>query len=89
MRSSSAAGGGRDDEGEKNGEEEGGGRGEGGRGGHGGGGEDMVQTLTMMTDQMLYKLVKWCKSLPLFKNILVRTGTVYSTNDGINFAVML
>jgi hypothetical protein len=50
--------------------EEGGGRGEGGRGRPGG--EDMVQTLTMMTDQMLYKLVKWCKSLPLFKNILVR-----------------
>ena len=34
-------------------------------------GEDMVQTLTMMADQRLYKLVKWCKSLPLFKNILV------------------
>ena len=34
-------------------------------------GEDIVQTLTMMADQRLYKLVKWCKSLPLFKNILV------------------
>jgi len=30
-----------------------------------------VQTLTMMADQRLYKLVKWCKSLPLFKNILI------------------
>lgn len=36
-----------------------------------GAGEDIVQTLTMMADQRLYKLVKWCKSLPLFKNILV------------------
>lgn len=52
-------------------DEDGGGRGEGGRGGRAAGGEDMVQTLTMMTDQMLYKLVKWCKSLPLFKNILI------------------
>jgi len=34
-------------------------------------GEDIVQTLTMMADQRLYKLVKWCKSLPLFKNILI------------------
>ena len=34
--------------------------------------EDMVQTLTVMADKRLYKLVKWCKSLPLFKNILVR-----------------
>ena len=33
--------------------------------------EDMVQTLTVMADKRLYKLVKWCKSLPLFKNILV------------------
>jgi len=26
---------------------------------------------TGMPDQLLYQLVKWCKSLPLFKNILV------------------
>ena len=38
---------------------------------HAGKGEDIVQTLTMMADQRLYKLVKWCKSLPLFKNILI------------------
>ena len=39
-----------------------------------GGGDkaSMVQTLTVMADKRLYKLVKWCKSLPLFKNILVR-----------------
>ena len=34
-------------------------------------GVDMVQTLTVMADKRLYKLVKWCKSLPLFKGILV------------------
>ena len=28
-------------------------------------------TLTQMADKRLYKLVKWCKSLPLFKNILI------------------
>ena len=33
--------------------------------------ENMVQTLTNMADKRLFKLVKWCKSLPLFKNILV------------------
>ena len=33
--------------------------------------ENMVQTLTNMADRRLFKLVKWCKSLPLFKNILV------------------
>ena len=27
--------------------------------------------LYRMADQRLYKLVKWCKSLPLFKNIMV------------------
>ena len=29
-----------------------------------------------MADQRLYKLVKWCKSLPLFKNIMVSLGLV-------------
>ena len=72
------------------GPEGGGGRGEGGR--ERPGGEDMVQTLTMMTDQMLYKLVKWCKSLPLFKNILVRVliplfkGTV---SLSLNFLLLI
>lgn len=33
--------------------------------------ENMVQTLTNMADKRLFKLVKWCKSLPLFKSILV------------------
>ena len=39
---------------------------------HDHGGENMVQTLTNMADKRLFKLVKWCKSLPLFKNILVK-----------------
>ena len=33
--------------------------------------DNMIQTLTNMADKRLFKLVKWCKSLPLFKNILV------------------
>ena len=37
--------------------------------------ENMVQTLTNMADKRLFKLVKWCKSLPLFKNILVSKTT--------------
>jgi len=28
-------------------------------------------TITRMADQRLYKLVKWCKSLPLFKHIMI------------------
>lgn len=39
-----------------------------------------VQTLTLMADKRLYKLVKWCKSLPLFKNILVRARSVLPSN---------
>ena len=33
--------------------------------------DPLVQTLANMADKRLYKLVKWCKSLPLFKNIVV------------------
>merc|ERR1719412_907877 len=33
--------------------------------------DNMIQTLTTMADKRLFKLVKWCKSLPLFKNILI------------------
>ena len=32
---------------------------------------DMIATLGRIADQRLYKIVKWCKSLPLFKNISV------------------
>ena len=31
-----------------------------------------------MADQRLYKLVKWCKSLPLFKNIMVSLSLYFS-----------
>ena len=37
--------------------------------------DNMIQTLTTMADKRLFKLVKWCKSLPLFKNILVSIVT--------------
>ena len=40
---------------------------------------NMVQALADMADKRLYKLVKWCKSLPLFKNILVRIIFLKST----------
>lgn len=43
-------------------------------------GENMVQTLTNMADKRLFKLVKWCKSLPLFKNILVGIYSGTATN---------
>lgn len=32
---------------------------------------DMIATLCNVADHRLYKIVKWCKSLPLFKNISV------------------
>ena len=45
----------------------------GGAGGGAEGGDSLASTVTRMADQRLYKLVKWCKSLPLFKNIMVKT----------------
>lgn len=32
---------------------------------------DMIVTLCNIADHRLYKIVKWCKSLPLFKHISV------------------
>ena len=37
-------------------------------------GGDSVSSLCSIADHRLYKIVKWCKSLPLFKNIQVRTA---------------
>lgn len=34
-------------------------------------GIDFVANLCNIADHRLYKIVKWCKSLPLFKNISV------------------
>lgn len=34
-------------------------------------GADLVANLCNIADHRLYKIVKWCKSLPLFKNISV------------------
>jgi len=33
---------------------------------------DLIAHLCNVADHRLYKIVKWCKSLPLFKNISVR-----------------
>ena len=35
---------------------------------------DLIATLCKIADHRLYKIVKWCKSLPLFKNISVGFG---------------
>jgi nuclear receptor subfamily 5 group A protein 3 len=35
---------------------------------------DMIVQLCKIADHRLYKIVKWCKSLPLFKNISVSTS---------------
>lgn len=35
---------------------------------------DLIATLCKIADHRLYKIVKWCKSLPLFKNISVSWG---------------
>lgn len=32
---------------------------------------DLIANLCRIADHRLYKIVKWCKSLPLFKNISV------------------
>lgn len=34
---------------------------------------DFIANLCNIADHRLYKIVKWCKSLPLFKNISVST----------------
>lgn len=40
---------------------------------------DMIATLCKIADHRLYKIVKWCKSLPLFKNISVSFAFQFST----------
>jgi nuclear receptor subfamily 5 group A member 3 len=48
---------------------------------------DMIATLCKIADHRLYKIVKWCKSLPLFKNISV--GLVsYILKRNINFLIL-
>lgn len=32
---------------------------------------DLISSLCLVADHRLYKIVKWCKSLPLFKHISV------------------
>ena len=44
---------------------------------------DFVANLCNIADRRLYKIVKWCKSLPLFKNISVITAIIPAL--GTNF----
>lgn len=37
---------------------------------------DFLANLCNIADHRLYKIVKWCKSLPLFKNISVRLSLI-------------
>jgi hypothetical protein len=39
---------------------------------------DSVSSLCSIADHRLYKIVKWCKSLPLFKNIQVKLEFIHS-----------
>lgn len=41
---------------------------------------DLIATLCKIADHRLYKIVKWCKSLPLFKNISVNVIASASHN---------
>lgn len=46
---------------------------------------DMIANLCNIADHRLYKIVKWCKSLPLFKHISVRGERfcfLYSNSKG-------
>lgn len=39
---------------------------------------DLIATLCNVADHRLYKIVKWCKSLPLFKNISVSIFNIFN-----------
>lgn len=41
---------------------------------------DLIANLCNVADHRLYKIVKWCKSLPLFKNISVSECFVFKTS---------
>lgn len=45
---------------------------------------DFVANLCNIADHRLYKIVKWCKSLPLFKNISVNSAGIIR-NSLLNF----
>lgn len=50
---------------------------------------DLIANLCSVADHRLYKIVKWCKSLPLFKNISVTT-TIFHLQFLIkNFTIKL
>ena len=49
---------------------------------------DYLSSLCSIADHRLYKIVKWCKSLPLFKNIMVSfSRPSYSINANNIFSL--
>lgn len=50
-------------------------------------GLDFVANLCNIADHRLYKIVKWCKSLPLFKNISVSsTLFIFGQYNELNYS---
>lgn len=48
---------------------------------------DLIANLCNIADHRLYKIVKWCKSLPLFKNISVGSAK-YANKLVLNFDIL-
>lgn len=48
---------------------------------------DMIAILCNVADHRLYKIVKWCKSLPLFKHISVRLCVGLLSESTIRFNI--
>lgn len=46
---------------------------------------DLIANLCSIADHRLYKIVKWCKSLPLFKNISVITLIILVHKSSTNW----
>lgn len=46
---------------------------------------DLIANLCSVADNRLYKIVKWCKSLPLFKHILVSQMIGQASVGAIDF----
>lgn len=45
---------------------------------------DFLADLCNIADHRLYKIVKWCKSLPLFKNISVSDDLFFIVNERVS-----
>lgn len=46
---------------------------------------DFLANLCNIADHRLYKIVKWCKSLPLFKNISVSSYELIGHNYKLSY----